>query len=55
MFKKNIPAYYMNWRSSHDGLVRYACARDRNHNRSSGEGSMCMHNVPEPVRICQFM
>ncbi len=31
------------------GLVRYERAHDRNHSRSSGEGSTCVHGVSEQV------
>ena len=43
----------MSWRDDHAGLARYACARDHNHSRSSGGGSMCAHNASEPVRTRQ--
>ena len=39
----------MSLRDSHAKLVRYARARVRNHSRSSGVGSMCVHSVPESV------
>jgi len=37
------------------GLVRHERAHDRNHSRSSGEGSMCAHETPEQVSNRQLM
>ena len=43
----------MSWRDDHAGLMCFARARDRNHSRSSGEGSMCAQNTSEQVRTRQ--
>ena len=37
----------MSLRDDGAGLLRSARARDRRHSHSSGEGSMCVHNVTE--------
>jgi len=43
----------MSWRDDHAGPMRFERARDRNHSRSSGEGSMYDQNASEPVRARQ--
>jgi len=43
----------MSWRDDHAGLVCFARARDRNHSRSSGGGSMCAQNTSDQVRARQ--
>jgi hypothetical protein len=43
----------MSWRDDHAGLMCFACARDRNHSRSSGGGSMCAQNTSDQVRARQ--
>ncbi len=35
--------------------MRFERAHDRNHSRSSGEGSMCGQNASEQVRVRQAM
>jgi len=43
----------MSWRDDRVGLVCFARARDRNHSRSSGGGSMCPQNTTDQVRARQ--
>lgn len=38
---------------NHTGMEGYARARDRNHSRSSGGGSMYVQNPSDPVRARQ--
>ena len=47
------PAYFTSWRNNRAGLMRFERARDRNHSRSYGEGSMCVQNASEQVRVRQ--
>jgi len=43
----------MSWRDDRAGLVFFARARDRNHSRSSGGGSMCAQKTSDQVRARQ--
>jgi len=44
----------MSCRDDNAVLVRHECARDRNHSRNFGVGSMCTHGVPEQASTRQM-